>query len=721
MFRNCPRPLQPPEQVARLAAHPRTHPLALLAWACLVAGWPAASWAQADSTVVITGNPLARANAAQPASVLTGDDLLLRRAGSLGQTLDGLPGVAGTWFGPNASRPVIRGLDGDRLRLLENGGASVDASNLSFDHAVAGDPLVAERIEVLRGPAALLYGGNATGGVVNVIDNRIPRLPASGLGGRAELRGGGAAGERAGALVLEGGAGAFAWHADAHGRRAEDLRVPLFTPVAEGEALDPARRVRNSAGRSEGGALGASWVGSRGYLGAALETTRNRYGVSSEEDVTIDLKRDRLSLGGELRGLEALGGFVRQARVQASHSDYEHTEFEGAEVGTVFASTGRELRAEFRHAPLDALGLEGVFGLQAESLDFSALGEEAFVPGTRTRSQAAFLMEEFKLGAATLSAGARVERVRVNSEGDVPGAEEPRFGDAASRRFTPRSLSLAANWPLAAGWQLNGSLGHTERAPAYYELYANGLHIATAAFERGDPTLPSERSRHAEAGLQWQDGRGSRVSVSLFQTRFARYIALDPTGRQIEVEDHHHGEEEPEGEEDEHGDEALRLVPEYAFRAVRARLRGVEIDARWRVGASPWQLDFSAGLDLVRGDNLDTGEPLPRLAPLRLTAGAELSWQGVRAGVTLRHAARQSRVPAFDRETPAHTRLDLAFSGPLAWGVPGAANGAADARWFVRVDNVSDELAFNASTIETLRGLAPQPGRALSAGVRLRF
>jgi iron complex outermembrane receptor protein len=718
-------PLDPRSQprAASRALDFRSHRLAMLASACIAAGWPTTGWSQTDSTVVITGNPLARTQGPQPASVLTGDDLLLRRAGSLGQTLDGLPGVSGTWFGPNASRPVIRGLDGDRLRLLENGGASVDASSLSFDHAVAGDPLVAERIEVLRGPAALLYGGNATGGVVNVIDNRIPRLPAAGLGGRVELRGGGAAGERAGALVLEGGAGPLVWHADAHSRRAEDLRVPLFTPVAEGEALEPARRVRNSAGRSEGGAVGASWVGSRGYLGAALETTRNRYGVTSEEDVTIDLKRDRLSLGGELRELDAWGGFLRQARVQASHSDYEHTEFEGPEVGTVFASTGRELRAEFRHAPLGALALEGVFGVQAESLDFSALGEEAFVPGTRTRSQAAFLMEEFKLGATTLSAGVRIERVRVSSVGDGSGAEELRFGDAASRRFTPRSLSLAAAWPLAAGWQLSGSLGHTERAPAYYELYANGLHIATAAFERGDPTLPAERSRHFEAGLNWQDGRGSHFTVSLFRTRFARYIALDPTGRQVEVEDHHHGEEEHEDEGGEHGDEALRSVPEYAFSAVRARLRGLEMDARWRVLASPWQLDFSAGLDLVRGENLDTGEPLPRLAPLRLTAGADLTWQGLRAGVTLRHAARQSRVPAFDRQTPAHTRLDLAFSGPLALGALGVAAGvgAVDARWFVRLDNVSDELAFNAGTIETLRALAPQPGRALSAGVRLRF
>jgi iron complex outermembrane receptor protein len=667
----------------------------------------------AVSTVVITGNPLGKAGPTQPTSVLAGDGLLLRRGASLGETLEGLPGVASTYFGPNASRPVIRGLDGDRLRLLDNGGATVDASSLSFDHAVATDPLVSERIEVLRGPAALLYGGNATGGVVNSIDNRIPRAPIAGLGGRAELRGGGAAQERAGALVLEGGAGALAWHADAHGRRGSDLRVPLFTPLAEGEALAPSRRVRNSASRSEGGALGASWVGERGYLGAAVDTAQHRYGVSSEEDVRIDLRRDRFSLAGELRGL---GGFVQQASLRASHSDYEHTEFEGAEVGTVFASKGQELRAEFRHAPLGPLALEGVFGLQTEHLDFSALGDEAFVPGTRTRSQAAFLLEELQLGALALTAGARLERVRVASEGDLPGAEEARFGSPGSRRFTPKSASLAARWPLAPQWQLTGSLGHTERAPAYYELYANGLHIATAAFERGDPQLPTERSRHAELGLAWQGRPGNSLSLSLFQTRFARYIALDATGRQVEVEDHHHGDEEHEEEhEDGHEEEGSLRVPEFAFSAVRARLQGLELDAQWRVQASPWQLDLSAGLDLVRGDNLDTGAPLPRLAPLRLRAGAALVWQGLRASLGLRHAARQNRVAAFDRPTPAHTRLDLGLSGPLALG------GGADALWFLRLENVTDELAFNAGTIETLRGLTPLPGRSLSAGVRVRF
>ena len=303
----------------------------------------------------------------------------------------------------------------------------------------------------------------------------------------------------------------------------------------------------------------------------------------------------------------------------------------------------------------------------------------------------------------------RIERARVASEGDLAGAEEARFGDARERRFTPKSASLAAALPLAGGWQLNASAGHTERAPAYYELYANGLHIATAAFERGDPDLPTERSRHFEAGLAWKQGAHS-LSLNLFQTRFARYIALDATGAQVEIEDEHHGEE-GEGPE---GETEASFVPEYAFSAVRARLRGFELEGRFRLIDRPWVLDVTGGVDLVRGDNLDTREPLPRLAPLRVRAGLEFKLDSLHAAATVRHAAKQDRVPAVDRATASHTQLDLSASGPL----PALSQGAF---WYVKLNNATDELAYNASTIETLRGLAPLPGRALSAGVQVRF
>ena len=650
-------------------------------------------------TVVITGNPLQRDLGARAASQLSGPELLLRRAATLGETLDGLPGVAGSGFGPNSNRPVIRGLDGDRVRVLDNAGAAVDASNLSFDHAVALDPLVAERIEVLRGPASLLYGGNATGGVVNVIDNRIPRVPGSGLSGRAELRLGGASKERSGAAVLEGGEGRLAWHADVAGRQADNQRTPRFTPLEDGVALQTSREVRNSAARSQAGAVGAGWVSDQGYLGVAIDTLRNRYGVTVEPDILIRMQRDRLTLAGEWRAAE---GWLRSVNARAGHTRYRHEEVEGSgEVGTTFSSRGQDLRMEARHAPW--AGVEGVWGVQTEALNFSALGTEAFVPGTRTRSRALFVLEELKVRDLALSVGGRAEQVQVSSDGDPAGAPEPKFGDPASRRFSPSSLSLAARFDMAPGWQLQASAGTTQRAPAYYELYANGVHVATAAFELGDPRLGLERSRHLELGLAWRSGAHS-LKASVFSTHFANFISLDATGAEITIPG-------ASGEPD-------TVLPEYRFQGVRARLRGAEIEGRTRLLQGSLTLDLSGSVDLLRGDNLSVGEPLPRLSPTRARLGLEAGLSGLHAGVDVRYAARQLRFSSNDTATAGAMLLDLWARGSL-WGGPQAAGSSGS--WFAKLANATDELAFNPVAVATVRGLSPLPGRSLLAGVQVRW
>jgi iron complex outermembrane recepter protein len=668
------------------------------ALAALAFGTPAAVAQQSPAatpsttTIVITGNPL-RNDVGAPASVLSGDALTRARSGTLGDTLSGLPGVAATGFGPQSSRPVIRGLDGDRIRLLDNGGAAVDASSLSFDHAATIDPLVVERFEVLRGPAALLYGGSATGGVVNAIDNRVPRTALTGFGGRTELRFGGAARERAGAAVLEGGAGGFNWHADVAARKSRDLRVPRFTPP-DGE---PAReRVVNSAGDSRVGAVGASWADADGYVGAALDTYRNDYGVTVEPDVTIDMKRDRLQFSGERKW----SGPIERIEWNAGHTRYKHQEIEGSgEVGTTFESRGSELRAQAQHAPLALAGgaLRGVFGAQFEKLDFSALGEEAFVPNTDTRSAALFALEEWKGPAFSVSGGVRAERVEVKSAGDAAGAEEPRFGAASQRRLSPVSASLGATLPLSKDFALTAQVGHTERAPTYYELYANGVHVATGAFEVGDATLGVERSAHAELGAQWSAGV-SQWKAYVFATRFSRYIALDATGNTVE-------EINEEGE--------LVSLPEYAFRAVRARLVGLEVEGKTRlIDRAPWTLDATGALDLVRGNNRTSGEPLARLPPLRARLGVEATHGAWTAGATVRHLAKQTRVPATDVQTPSATLLDVNLSWRQRWG-------AGEALWFARLDNLGDELAFNATALRNARELSPLPGRSATLGLRV--
>ncbi len=643
--------------------------------------------------VVITGNPLRSTELAAPVSVLSGDELTLRRASSLGETLNGLPGVSSSWFGPNANRPVIRGLDGERVRILNNAGASLDASTLSFDHAVPIDPLIVERVEVLRGPGALLYGGSAVGGVVNALDNRIPKAALNGVTGAAELRLGGAGRERGGAALVETGNGRFAVHADAFGRQTSDLRVPRYTPIEDGAALDETTYVRNSAARTNGGALGASWTFGTGHLGAAVDTYDSRYGVVAEPDVLIRMKREHIGLSGEVR---ELGGPLRSARVQLNHTDYKHEEIEGTgEIGTTFKTKGTEARVELEHAPMGPL--RGLVGAQFETFDFSALGEEAFVPTTHTRRQALFVNEELAWSLGTLSAGVRFEHARVRSDGDADPAE-PRFGGPDERSFSLRSASLANLWKFTPEWSLSATLSASERAPTSFELYANGVHAATGTFERGDPTLASERGNNLDLALQWKSGE-HRLRIGAYSARFSRFISLEATGADVTVL----------GE-----DGTTEIVPEYAFRSVRARLHGVEIEGKSRVLTSPWTLDVSGKLDLTRARNADSGEPLPRIAPMRITLGLDTTagpWGG---RIELEHAARQDRVPATDSATPGYNLVNLTLTRKFDWN-------NARALWFLKLTNVGDTLAYNAATIATVRGLAPLPGRALRTGIRVDF
>ena len=650
----------------------------------------------ATQRVVVTGNPLGSSEIAVPVSVLGGDALVLRRGSTLADTLDGLPGVSSTWFGPNANRPIVRGLDGDRVRILGNAGASIDASSLSFDHAVPLDPLIVERIEVLRGPGALLYG-SAVGGVVNALDNRIPAQPLTGTSGIAELRLGGAAGERGGAALVETGSGPFALHADVFGRRTSDLRVPRYTPLEGDEPLDPTERVRNSASSTQGGALGGSFFfgpGQRSRVGLSVDRFDSDYGVVAEEDITIEMQRDRLSLATELNDLP---GLLPRVSAHLNRSLYEHQEIEGSgEVGTVFSSAGNELRIEAQHRPWGPW--RGALGLQWEDVDFSALGEEAFVPSTQTRRAALFAVEEMTWSGGTLSAGLRLERVRLASAGDgdaTPG-EEGQFGDPAQRRFSLRSASLGHVRPLSARWSLSGSLSVSERAPTSFELFANGVHAATGVFELGDPSLRKERSANLDLGLTWRDGP-SQWRLGVFNNRFSNFISLDTRGEVVE-------------EEGEEG--GIESFPLYQFLPVKARLYGVEIDGRQRLLTTPWTLDLTAKLDVTRGRNLDTDEPLPRIAPMRLLVGLDAasgSWLG---RVEFSHAARQGRVAAFDAPTEGYTLVNLSVSRRLGDG---------GALWFLRLDNLTDRLAYSASTIQTVRSLAPRPGRSLKTGLRVAF
>lgn len=658
----------PPPAAASAASSPRTAQLA---------------------QVIVTGNPLGSTELAAPTSVLSGDELVLRKGSSLGETLDGQPGVSSTYFGPNANRPIIRGFDGDRIRILNNSGATYDASSLSFDHAVPIDPLVIERLEVLRGPSALLYGGNAIGGVVNAIDNRIPKYSLTGVSGAAEVRLGGPESERGASALVETGNGDFALHVDAFKRKTDDLRVPTYTPVdAEGNVLDRTNHVRNSASDSDGGSVGAAYTFRFGYVGLSADTYRSDYGSTAEEGVIIKMDRDRYALSGEVRDLS---GPFTTLRAQVNHTNYQHQEIEDTgEVGTTFKTSGNEVRIEGEHAPLGPV--KGVIGAQFENFDFSALGEEAFVPTTNTHRQALFFLEEWASPVGKLSFGGRVERARVSSDGDADPADD-KFGPPQERKFTLTSASIGDVYALSPEWSVSGSFSTTARAPTAFELFANGVHAATGAFEVGDPNLGIERGNNVDLALQWKTEK-SHARLGVFAAQFSNYISLEDTGTSF-----------TDGEE---------TFPIFDFRGVRARFTGVEFEGSHRLLDGGWALDLTAKADYTKATNRDTGEPLPRIAPFRTTVGLDAHtgpWVG---RVEVEYASWQDRVPATDSETASYTLVNLALA--RHFDLMGS-----DAYAFFKVNNLTDKLAYSATTVETIRGLVPLPGRGFKAGVRVNF
>ncbi len=374
-------------------------------------------------TVVVTANPLGSElfDLVSPVSVMDGQQLMLRQQSTLGETLAREPGVTSNYFGPNASRPIIRGMDEDRVRIMQDGIGMSDASALSPDHATTVDPLVMERVEVVRGPAALLYGGSAIGGVVNVLDNRIPQQAIDGMQGRFELRAGGADDGHSGAVVMEGGNGRIALHADAESRHSDDLRIPGFARSDRQRAIDgpgpeqPRGRLPNSAADGDSGALGASLALEHGYIGASVADYNTHYGTVAEPEVQIDMRSRNWNIAGELHDLD---GFIQGVRFKFGNTDYKHQEIDAGTVGTTFTNKGDELRLEATHGDLGPL--KGAFGLQLGKVDFSALGDEALVPQVKTENSAVFVFEEAVLGDLRLNFGGRLERTRLDSAGGGP-------------------------------------------------------------------------------------------------------------------------------------------------------------------------------------------------------------------------------------------------------------------------------------------------------------
>lgn len=676
------------------------------------------AWAQTAHTddvhrldeVTITARNLEGGGVLVPAQQLSGAALTQRQGSTLGETLDNLPGIANSSFGPNVGRPIIRGMEGDRIRILQNSGANMDVSGLSNDHAVPIDPLTTERIEVLRGPATLLYGGSAIGGVVNVIDNRIARERTfdakGGVMGKAEVRAGGAADERSTGAMVEAGNDKFVLHVDAFDRTTQNLRVPKDMTCGAGGHSN-GRRVCNSASDSKGGAVGGTLLFDRGYLGLSTSEYRSTYGTVAEPGVTIGMLRRHHVMEGLVRDV----GAFQDVKFQLGNTNYRHAEFADGNPESTFKNKGHDFRLEGRQRAMrlsNGMQLDGTVGIQNERNNLQAKaddGTNTLLPPTRSRSTGVFTYQALKTSWGQLSAGARAEDVEVVSLEDHLGSS------AETKKFKPLNFAVGAMRNLREGeaqngWQLTTNLSASQRAPKDYELFAHGVHAATGTYEIGQSINGLEKGTQLDVGGEWKQGP-HKFGVTGFASQFSNYISLQPSVTTFGAADG---------------------LPDYQFQGVRARFYGIESTAKLRMvggqsallspNAAHGAMDLELRADVVRAKDLTHNSYLPRIAPMRV--GADTVWSrnawGARFGFM--HATAQNRVPDGGVTTAGHTLWNAGINyhahtyGPTHWLL------------FAKLDNITNKLAYSSTSVltQTMGSNAPpMAGRSLKVGAQVSF
>jgi len=645
--------------------------------------------------ITVTASPLDRTETelAQPASVLNQEDLRRKRAASIGDTLSQETGVQSSAFGPGAGRPIIRGLDGPRVRVLENGIGTLDASNVSPDHMVTTESLHADQIEILRGPASLLYGSGAIGGIVNVVSNLIPRQPTDKLGGDFETRFSSGSHERTGAFNLNGGGGGLAWHLDAFKRKTDDYKIPGH--AIRGDDESPAGTLPDTFVDAKGAGAGASWVGTRGYIGAGVEGLESSYGVPTGEGSHIHLKQTKYQIAGELA--DPVTGFAR-LRFRLGHNDYQHEEIESTgQVATTFKNKGDEARVELKHA--DILGLTGTIGVQLQNSDLSALGEEALFPKTKSESVGVFVVEQKDLGAWLLDGGLRFERAKRRPT--VDPADVDKFGMAVSRDFALFTPALGAVWKFSPGYQLAISATQAQRAPATEELYSNGIHGATSTFELGNPVLRKEVSRNLDVTLRKVAG-DSRWKVNLFANRIKDYVyaaSVDADGNGIPDRVDDGGNLDPEG----------AFLVQHVSQA-DARFYGAEAEWSYRPEGGPSGVRVFG--DIVRAKLAD-GSYIPRIAPGRIGVALDHGMASWTTHLTVIHSFAQTRVAPLETTTPGYTRVDA----EVAYVIERRPEQTFTV--FLQGTNLANqEIRLHTSY---LKDVAPLMGRSFTLGLRAEF
>jgi iron complex outermembrane receptor protein len=654
-----------------LSAAPLTVPSAALAQqAAPEDADPTGAYHDQQVDIVVTALiPRRQGDILSGTSVLAGEELTRDLRPSIGETLARQPGVSATSFGPNASRPILRGFQGERVRILTDGIGSFDVSNTSVDHAVAINPLTADRIEVLRGPAALLYGSSAIGGVVNVIDSRIPRrVPDEPIHVEGIATYGSAANERTVSGEVEAPlADNFVIHLDGSWTNTDDLRTggyilskPLRTIAAQSD--DPEIRedgrwkgkLPNTAAETWEVAGGFAYVGGGGNLGASVSHTDNRYGVPARidveedhdhsdepghthEDVTLAMKQTRADLRGEVA---TGGGFLDSIRLRAGWADYQHQEIEpSGEVGTTFKNQSMESRLEFIQAKHG--GWDGAFGAQFFTRRFEAVGEEKFLPKNTTDQIGVFTLQSLDLGGTRIEAGGRFEHTELNS---VPDADL--FVGGYTRSFDALSGSLGISQEIVPGWRAGVNLSRSERAPSAEELFARGNHAGTQAFELGNPDFGKEKSWGVEGTLRGK-GDGYSVSLAAYHNWFSGYIydsIVDDSVCQAA-----------------NGGAELEF-PCFAYNQADARYYGFEAEGTVKLAQlGGYAINLDGVADYVRATIKGSG-PAPRIPPLRLLGGIEAQGDRITARAEVEHVFEQDRIAATETPTDGFTLVNASLS-----------------------------------------------------------
>ncbi|MED5333733.1 MAG: TonB-dependent receptor [Pseudomonadota bacterium] len=675
---------------------------------------------------------------ATPVSVLSGETLRRQQAATLGDTLEKLPGVQSNFHGNVASTPIIRGLSGPRVLITQNGLDVSDVSRVGPDHAVASEASTAKQIEVLRGPATLFFGSGAIGGVVNVVDQRVPTSTET--RGEFVLETQTVNDQKLGTFNVTTGVDNIAFYADGFYRDSNDYETPVAPDIDD---PDGAHVVENSNEESNGFTLGTSYLFDQGYVGVAVERFEREYGVpghshGGDTSVFADLEQTKYQLLGEYN---FTNDFLQSVHFRAGYTDYEHAEVEGGLVGTTFSNETEELRVELLHKPM--AGWRGGISLHYKGSDVFAQGEEAFTPPSEMEMFAVALMEERHFGDFLVQLGARAESVTLDAssvllpELDAHEHDDEHDHDehahdehegsefvrqfAVDQEFTPISLSAGVVYTINESYNVGVSLSRSERAPSASELLSFGPHIGTRTYEIGalfdlseegefvlsQTAIDLETANNIDLTFRKTQGDVGFV-FNAFYNQVDNYYFQEETGLFAESgHDHDHGEEghgEEEHSEDEHSDE----LPVYLFGSADAILHGFELQVAWQT-TDNLKLDFFA--DYVKA-RLKDGGALPRTSPMRVGSHVAYTLDNIRADLDITYFAKQDDISTFETETDGYTLVDAS----ITYDIP---LGDIDLSVYLSGENLTDEEARVHTSF--LKDIAPRPGRNFAFGVRGYF